>query len=314
MLSRRLLRVKVLQAVYAYYQSDGITVNAALANLHTSIEKTFQLYLQLLQLFLELTRKEDQYRIDLPKKLLDENVPTYFHSLLDVPYIQNLSNNKLFESLNKEYKISWQNENDTLDKVFHALKSADEYKSFVKKQSLTSEELNKFGNWLFKEIVAKSDIIRNTIEEQNIFWADSLDLILNILYKKIKDYTDDNAKYFVSKTFYKDEADDKEFIEKLFRNVLKQSDEFDEMIAEKAKNWELERIAMIDTILLKMALTEIMHFPTIPPKVSINEYIDISKDYSTPKSRIFINGLLDKLMHDLKSEGKVIKTGRGLVE
>lgn len=314
MLSRRLLRVKVLQAIYAYYQSTDITAEAAVKNLHTSIEKTFQLYLQLLQLFLELVRKEEQYRSDRPKKMLLANEAAELQSLKSIPFINSINSSKLFEDLKKEHQISWMNDNETLEKIFFNVRNKDEYKEFIQKTKVTESAGNGFGTWLFREMVAKSDVIRNIIEEQNIYWADSLDLVLNILYKKIKDFSSSNTNTIVSKSFYKDEEEDKEFLEKLFKEVLNHHDDYTEMIEEKAKNWEIERIAMIDTILLKMALTEIIHFPTIPPKVSINEYIDISKDYSTPKSRIFINGLLDKLMHDLKSEGKVVKTGRGLIE
>ncbi|MBT8195316.1 MAG: transcription antitermination factor NusB [Bacteroidia bacterium] len=314
MLSRRLLRVKVLQAIYAYYQSTDITAEAAIKNLHTSIQKTFQLYLQLLQLFIELTRKEEQYRADKPQKMLSTNEATDLQSLKSIPFINYLSSNKLFEELKKEHQISWKNDNETLEKIFFNVRSKEEYKEFIQKPKVTESAGTGFGTWLFREMIAKSDVIRNKIEEQNIYWADSLDLVLNIMYKKIKDFNPAKPDTLVSKSFYKDEEDDKLFLEKLFKEVLNHHDDYEMMIEEKAKNWEIERIAMIDTILLKMALTEIMHFPTIPPKVSMNEYIDISKDYSTPKSRIFINGLLDKLMHDLKSEGKVVKTGRGLIE
>ncbi|MFM7902515.1 MAG: transcription antitermination factor NusB, partial [Bacteroidota bacterium] len=145
-------------------------------------------------------------------------------------------------------------------------------------------------------------------------WAEALELVNSMVLKTIKVAHPDKKGAYELMAEFRDEEEDREFMEKLFTETVHHDNEYEKLVSERTKNWEVERIALIDVILLKMALCEILNFPNIPVKVTINEYIDISKDYSTPKSKAFINGVIDKLVIDLRETGAVKKSGRGLIE
>jgi N utilization substance protein B len=172
---------------------------------------------------------------------------------------------------------------------------------------------------IFKNFVASSESLESFYEELDIYWADDLE-VANILVLKIINGFDETwhelqpLPELYSTEGKEDPEEDKKFLLQLYRKTIVKSKEFEKMIDEKASNWELDRIALMDIILIKMALAEFIEFPSIPVKVTMNEYIELSKYYSTPKSRVFINGILDNMITDLKKENKLVKIGRGLIE
>jgi N utilization substance protein B len=310
MLSRRQLRIKVLQSLYSFYQSEKSDLASADRELFRSIEKVYELYLFLLLLLKELGDADLQDAGELHHKHFPKEdelkAKIRFHQL---SFIGSLSSDQKFLSEVKDHKLSWQKDHEMVRKIFLEIKKSPGYKDFLQNKAEISEK--DFLLAIVKNHIEHSEALKNSIEENNIYWMEDFSFPCHLVIKTIKDFYD--AGKLKLAPVYKDE-DDKVFVRELFSKTVLHDKEYEEAIAAKTQNWEVERIAMIDMILLKMAMAEMVSFPGIPVKVSINEYIDISKDYSTPKSRQFINGIIDKLADEYKKSGKISKTGRGLME
>ena len=171
-----------------------------------------------------------------------------------------------------------------------------------------------FALEMFRESIADFELLNHLYEEKNLHYGDDIYIVNPMIVKMIEAAKESATPDTALMTLYKDKEEDMQFVKDLFRETALRNDEIEKMIGDKTKNWEVERIAMMDVLLMKMAITEILHFSSIPVKVSLNEFIEISKMYSTPKSKIFINGILDKIVADLKAGNKLNKIGRGLME
>ncbi len=310
MLSRRQLRIKVLQSLYSYFQSGTTDLNIAEKELFRSIDKILELYYLLMQFITELAHDDLLDSEDLQRKYFpsDEEVHAK-RRLHGIKFIEMLENNDVFRSKIKEYHCSWQTDQDLVRKIFLEIKKSEEYKKFMTAENAEEKE---FLLQIVKVFIEKSEAMQSALQERSIYWGEDLSFCCHLMIKSVKEFYDKNKPGFP--VLYKDEKDDKEFVKLLFEKTILNNTMYETSISAKTKNWDVERIAMMDILLMKMALAEMMTFESIPVKVSINEYIDISKDYSTPKSKLFINGIIDKLATEYKSEGKIVKTGRGLVE
>lgn len=312
MLSRRHLRIRVMQALYAYYQSDPKDIRRTEQELLNGTEKIFDLYLTLLLFLSELSHQEEVYYTDSPASLLTGLRKTAERKIGDMAFVQWLENNTAFRDQVKKRKINWQQDIDTVKKAFHHLKQKEEYSNYISKPGSDGEEENEFLKWLVNEFFKVTDFVSHLIEEKNLYWAESFELAVSLVQKTTEPAKKGSS--FELLPLYKDADDDIRFMQDLVIKTIRDDSYFQQLIAQKTKNWDAERIALVDIILMKMALCEILNLSNIPVKVSINEYIDISKDYSTPNSKAFINGVIDKLVIELKQQGKIHKTGRGLVE
>lgn len=315
MLSRRQLRIKVLQALYAYFQDDKHDLHAAEKELFRGIEKSYDLYLTLLQLLVELVSEEERYLADRPKSQLGKHKTEKPKNLLSENlFLKSLSENKKLLNLVTKRKISWAKDHEVVNKVFHQVKKSPEYEwpEGVKERSIGSDA--EFALKIYQQFVASYEIVIHLLEEKNIYYAESFDFINSMVVKSIKALSKAPSKELEIYDLYRDEEDDKDFVKNLFKDTVNNEIITEKYIEEKSTNWDIDRIAVLDVIILKMAISEIVRFSSIPVKVSINEYIDLSKDYSTPKSSVFVNGVLDKIVSELKEQGKVVKSGRGLIE
>ncbi|HKR05972.1 MAG TPA: transcription antitermination factor NusB [Bacteroidia bacterium] len=314
MLSRRHLRIRVLQGLYSYYQSHHKDAVKTEHEIFKGIDNTYDLYIYLLLFFTGLAGQEQIHRVDLPPKFItSDTAKPVINSFSENKVVMILSENAALTKIAKKNSISWQADTELLKKSFHQLKITDEYKRYVTTADHTIQQDTEFCIWLFKKLVIESDLFLNTIEEKNIYWMDGFQFAGSMVLRAIKTIPG-HAHEFTPGYIYKDEKDDRQFVKLLLHNTIKNDEWFTKLIDDKTKNWDVERIALMDVILLKMSLCEVLHLPTVPVKVSINEYLDIAKDFSTPKSNHFINGIIDKLVMDLKNENKIVKTGRGLVE
>jgi N utilization substance protein B len=315
MLSRRHLRIKVMQALYSFFQSDNRDMAKSEKALFAELNKMYDYYLYLLLLFNDLAECANNNASDEQQKYF----PSQQHvdssnRIAQIKTIRYLVENKTFKEEVKKRKISWVNENDLVQKTYSEIKKSEEYASFVSNESNTLADEHAFLIQIFKRYVTESYSIQHFLSEKNIHWIDDSDLVNSMVIRTIKSVTEETKENYLLSPLYKDEEDDQHFARELFLKTIVHADEFETTIAEKTKNWDMDRIALLDVILMKMALSEILFLPFIPVKVSINEYIDISKEYSTPKSKIFINGIIDKLVIDLKAQDKIKKKGRGLLE
>ena len=309
MLSRRQLRIKVLQSLYAFFQGQKSDLAIAERELFRSIDKVNELYIYLLLFLQELSESDLQDADELGQKFYpnkDEvDAKTRLHSL---KFIVALDASDEFRQQVGQYRLSWQRNRDEVRKIYLEIKKSDEYRALIRGEKADEKD---FLVELIKKYFLQVETISHLLEEENIFWLDDLDFICHIMIRMVKSFYDSGT--FALSPLYKDEEDDKEFVKVLFVKTILNNPEYETAISERTKNWEVERIALMDILILKMALAELIHFPNIPVKVSINEYIDISKEYSTPKSKQFVNGVIDKLAIDYKDQGKIVKSGRGLI-
>ena len=315
MLSRRFLRIKVMQALYAYFHSEDKNRSKHEKEMFSSFERIYDLYLYLILLLVEIRecgrnliairrvkRLPTQADINPNKKFIDNKIFS----------IVAINKQVAAESLKRE--ISWEKDMEIVQKLFSNITESEEYKSYMGSPVSSFKEDKKFISEIYRNIIAGDESLEMFFEEKNIHWADDIDFV-NTLVLKTVDYINESATDNLPiASLYKDEKEDKEFAKELFKMVIEKSDETDKMIQGKTENWELERIAFMDVLLMKMAIVEFLYFPTIPVKVTLNEYIELAKQYSTPKSSVFINGILDKLLAEFKKEGTLQKEGRGLLE
>jgi len=313
MISRRIIRIKVLQILYAFFTSPETSINNTEKELFFSLQKTYDLYHYLMALVIEI-EKFAQDRIDLGLKKhrptsadLDPNTRFVRNQLIS-QLKNNISLNKYIESS----KLSWENNDELIRKLYLALVDQDFYQEYMALEKCSYADDRKLVEDLFKYLILDNEDIESLLEEQSIFWNDDLDFVVSMIlktFKKFKEFSDERQALL---PMYKDE-EDRQFAKDLYRKVVLNHTENMVLIKQHTVNWDIERIAFIDTLILELALSEFLYFPSIPTKVTMNEYIELSKYYSTEKSRNFINGILDKALRDLKKANKVLKAGRGLI-
>lgn len=314
MLNRRHLRIKVLQALYAYYQSEEVNLVKTEKELLASVERIYDLYLYLLLTFGEIKRLAVTRIEENTKKLMptdeDLNPNTKF---IDNQVIAILDDSKRLRFESEDRTVNWVGdvEQEIFRKIFNGLKDSETYLSHMNNGLSGLEEDKVFAINLFKTDIANSEILYAYFEEKNIFWIDDIDLACQMVIKTIKSIGEDGAIDILP--LYKDKDDELDFIRTLLRKTVDMKSETLAIIDKMTDNWELERIAKMDVLLLQMALTELIVFKGIPTKVTMNEYIEISKFYSTEKSPSFINGILDKAIAELTASGKIAKMGKGLI-
>lgn len=307
MINRALLRIKIIQILYSYYKSEGNSIPLAVKELFYSIEKTYQLYYHLLWLSVEITRYAE-LRIDAKRNKLrpteeDLHPNTRF---IDNSFVKQLSKNKYLQKSLKEYQVSWENQDDILKKLYDSIHATDFYKEYMVAPMVDYAADKDIWRKIYKKVILTSEELHDSIEDQSIYWTDDLEILISFVIKTIKRFTPEDGERQELLPMFKDE-EDKEFASKLLTNSLENEPQYRKMIDEHAKNWEFDRIAFMDIVIMEAALAEITSFPTIPVSVTLNEYIEISKSYSTDKSAIFINGVLDNIVKQLKTENKLIK-------
>lgn len=313
MINRRHIRIKVLQAIYGFIQAGSSDLKVGEDHLKLSIERIYDLYLMQLALAIELLHESYREREDARNKYF----PTPDDLKSETPFTQNrilniLANSEDLQKKLKSNKISWQRRQDIPQKIFRKIRFSEAYKTYFQNEKSSIKDDKEFIIYCFDTFVFNDEVIESYYEELNIHWADDIYIINAAVHKTIKS-VEENKPLKLPHLLH-DKEEDMQFAFDLFRKTIMHYEPYETLIRNKAQNWEIERIALMDILLMKMALTEIMSMESIPVKVSLNEYIDISKLFSTPKSNAFINGILDKLVADLKKENKIIKTGRGLIE
>jgi len=314
MLNRRHLRIKVLQALYAYFQSNEENYRKTENELMQSVERIYDLYLYLLLTFQDIKSiavnniEEKKKKIRPSKEDLNPNLKFVNNAI-----IQKIEDSKELRRLSEERKVNWVNDEsqEMFRKMYLQIKDSETFFEFMNNGQEGFEEDKAFALELFKVEIANSELLYNFFEEKSIFWMDDIDLACSMVMKTIK--TIEEGQVLDILPLYKKDDDEKDFIRDLLRKTISMDKENEVLIDELTKNWELDRIAKMDIILMKMAITELQIFNNIPTKVTLNEYIEISKFYSTPKSNGFINGILDKAIEKLQKEKKIVKIGRGLI-
>ncbi|MFN5032149.1 MAG: transcription antitermination protein NusB [Flavobacteriia bacterium] len=315
MLNRRHLRIKVLQALYAYFQSNEENYRKTENELLQAVERMYDLYIYLLLTFSEL-KSIAEFRIEENKKKIrpskEDLQPNL--KLIDNQLIAMLESNIVLRKLSEDRKVNWVGDEhrEMFRKMFLQLKDSETYLDHMNNGEVGFEADKLMAIELFKVEIANFPLLYNFFEEKSIHWLDDIDLACSMVLKTIKSAEEEKSLEILP--LYKIDDDEQDFIKDLLRKTISMDKENELLIDELTDNWELDRIAKMDIILMKMAITEMQIFSNIPTKVTLNEYIEISKFYSTPKSNSFINGILDKAIDRLKKDKKIVKIGRGLMD
>ena len=315
MLNRRHLRVKVLQALYAYHQSDTKDIKLYEKNMLHGIDEVFEMYIWMLSLISEVAN----HAANDAEERANKHLPTAEdlnanRKILENRFIVTLNDNRDYLIALKKYKVEWHFEPELAKTLFTTLKNAPEYAEYLAKTDDTIHTDKDIIKFIFKKVILKSSLAEQVFEDKFIFWPVDRDVLQALIAKTFKNFASEDAKQNHLAEITGNWIEDREFVVTLFEQSIRYDKPYQELIAAKTQNWEPERIAMMDTLLMKMAITEFINFASIPVKVTINEYLEISKEFSTPKSNSFINGILDKILIDLKAEQKIKKIGRGLIE
>jgi N utilization substance protein B len=309
-----------MQAIYAFQQEGPENIGAGEKQLIVSLDKLYELYIHQLSLIVELS--------DFAKRRIEENrlkqLPTAEDLNPNLRFVQNhfiqqLENNRDYKRRVASYKINWVDEEEMIRKFYNQMREDEAYIAYMNKPEVSYADEKQLVEMVLLRLFSESEYLRSYFDERNIFWSEDFDIAVMMVDKTIKGYREAADEFTSLPTLLKDEnhsdgSEDMQFVKQLYRKTLVNNKELNNVISERASNWDLERIAIMDTILIKMAITELIEFPSIPIKVTLNEYIELSKEYSSPKSKVFINGVLDKLIIDYKEQGIIRKAGRGLME
>lgn len=314
MLTRRHIRVKVMQSIYALIQSKDDSLQKQEKFLKVSIENTYTLYLLWLGLFEELHKRAvDQISLSAKKYISDKSTfPNPEKFVENKLLLQIVENKKLEEELSHRKLDNWYLNEEYVKLIYKDIIESDIYSNYMSKADSDYASDKELIMELFKTIIAPNEKIYDYFEDDKLTWVDDIPIVNTFLLKHFKKAKQSHSPSFFLPSLLKDEDDMKFALQLLSKTLLKDA-ALEKEIEGKTPNWDKDRIAEVDSILLKMAICELLHFSSIPERVTINEYLEIAKEYSTPKSSIFINGILDKLTKEYKAEGKLNKIGRGLL-
>jgi N utilization substance protein B len=312
MINRRHIRVKVMQSVYAMLQSHNDDIMKEEKFVKHSVLKMFDLYVLNIQLLVAVQKLAAKKMALSKNKILasasDLNPNIKF---INNKVIHNISQSISLEGYVELNKLhNWEENDEYVKIIFEELLKSSLYEKYLADEENSFKLDKNFVVDFFKEIIAPNEKLAEYYEDNMISWVDDIPFVNTWVVKTLSKQKANGL--FVLGSLYKDK-DDEDFVSKLFRKTILKQAEYELAIAEKTPNWESDRIAGIDMILIKMAITEFLNFPSIPIKVTINEYIEISKDYSTSKSSFFINGVLDKISKEFIANKKIVKIGRGLI-
>jgi len=313
MISRRLIRVKVLQLLYAYFNGNNTSdLPKYEKELLKSIEKSYDLYHLFFLLLIDVSRYA-QDRIELRKAKLmatesDLNPNTKF---INNRIIKQLEQTEKLTVYTDSNHLTWNDVPELIKHIYTIMENSDSYKKYMAEED-SYESDRRFIMNFFNEYMVDDDMLYQVLEENSIYWNDDIEFVLSMNIKTVERLKESaNSVSFMK--LYKNDSD-RQFATDLFCKTIIQHEESEALIRTYIKNWDLERLAQMDLLIIEMAIIEIKNFDNIPVKVSFNEYIDLARFYSTERSNAFVNGILDKIINQLKADGKIVKTGRGLIE
>lgn len=307
MINRTLIRLKIVQLMYAFYQNGDKNIETAEKELLFSLSKAYDLYNYLLMLMVAITR----YGITAVEKKEEVNKAAHIeeevsHRFIDNKFIMQLEENAYLNEYKKSHKKSWDNELAYLKTIYETIVSSDIYADYIALESADYNDDREFWRKVYKNIIMKDEQLNEVIEDQSLYWNDDREIVDTFVLKTIKRFDPENGVNQELVPEYKD-IEDRDFATRLFRRTITNDEYYRELIGRCVKNWEFNRLAYMDVIIMQIAVAEMLSFPNIPVSVTINEYVEIAKWYSTPKSPSYVNGIIDSVAKMLKREGKLMK-------
>ena len=315
MLNRRHLRIKALHFLYAAQQGGFADVPRLEKQLISGLEKVQELFLWYSTLLVELHFSAEQ-EIDRGRNKM---LPSSEDLNPNLRFVKNavlkaLSQSPALKKAADKMGVSWAGQGELCKRIFSELKQQQLYTAYMGNEDKRFESERSFVEKIIVEFFPHCEPLQFFLEEKQIVWIDDHEIVLLALQKAVKKMSNASDTEFQIPSLYKDPEDDRKFVLGLFRKTIEDYGSYEQLIAEKAKNWEIDRLAQLDVLLIRMAIAEATGFPSIPVKVTMNEFIELAKQYSTPKSRQFVNGMLDAIFAELTASGAIQKTGRGLVQ
>lgn len=319
MLYRRHLRIKVLQSLYSWYSGGTNDIVKGEKQLLASIDRLYDLFIYQLSFLVEIKRFAE-IRIEENKRKF---YPTEEDLNPNLKFVQNkvisgIEHNNEFILNENKLKVNWTDQSDMILKFYNLIKSKQFFNKYMFSDDNSLEADKKLLIKITDLLLPDFDILKSYYEEKSVYFSDGYDLVILLVIKFIenfnKDFNSATSLPGIYKPAINGKNEDRDFVRNLYKSVLRNDENLEEELKIRTRNWEFERIPVMDIILLKMAIIELQKMETVPVKVTLNEYIELAKYFSTSNSKVFVNGVLDRLIREFKEEGKIKKTGRGLVD
>lgn len=307
MINRTLIRLKIVQLVYSYYQNGGKDINTAEKELLFSLSKAYDLYHYLLLLMVDVTKYEEEC-IENQEQInkIAHKEEKISHKFVNNRFVKQLRNNLQLIDFSQNQKRTWLNDIDYLKKLISDIKQTDTYNNYINNEIDDYSVDREFWRKIYKSIISKDIKIDEVLEEKSLYWNDDKEIVDTFVLKTIKRFQEEAGEKQKLLEEYKDD-EDREYALKLFRATIINDYEYRQYIAQSVKNWEFDRLAFMDVVIMQIAIAEFMNFVQIPTAVTINEYVDIAKYYSTPHSASYVNGILDAVLKKMRKEKLIIK-------
>ncbi|MBE6268004.1 MAG: transcription antitermination factor NusB [Bacteroidales bacterium] len=307
MINRVLIRLKVIQVIYAYYKNPGKSIKTAEDEVFFSLSKAYDLYKFLLLLIVAVTHyAEDRINFNMKKVRPTEEDLNPNLKFVNNRLMRQLESNETLLKFAEQSKVDWVNYSDFLRRLLDTIIESDIYKEYMAGETSSYEEDKELWRKLYKAFIFDNEELDALLEDISLYWNDDKAIVDTFVVKTIKRFKEENGAEQELLPEYKDD-EDIEYAHKLFRASIQNAEEYRRLMSDNSKNWDMNRLAFMDVIIMQTAIAEVLTFPQIPVNVSINEYVEIAKYYSTPKSGAFINGLLDSIIKNLKKDNRISK-------
>ena len=306
MINRELIRIKIVQLTYAYYQNGNRNLDAAEKELLFSLSKAYHLYHYLLALIVAVSKEARKYYDVEVAKANREGLPLPSSKFVDNKFATQLEENKQLCDFIANQKQTWDDDVEFVRKLYSQIAQSRIYIDYIESDDCSYEADREVWRKLYKSLIMDNDELDTVLEEKSLYWNDDKEIVDTFVLKTIKRFEPENSVKQELLPEYKDE-DDKDFARKLFRATILNADQYQRYMSETSRNWDFSRLAYMDVVIMQIAIAEMLNFPNIPINVTINEYVDLAKIYSTPKSSGYINGMLDSIARYLISSGVLLK-------
>ena len=309
MINRELIRIKVVQLTYAYYQNGNKNIDTAEKELFFSLSKAYDLYNTLLLLIVAITR-EERHRVEIAtQRAQREGTDAPSQKFAYNKFAVQLEENKMLQDFVEAQKLSWAGDIEFLRKMCNLIESSSIYTDYMSSEEDSYEADREVWRKIYKQLIQNNEDLDALLEEKSLYWNDDREIVDTFVLKTIKRFEQANGSEQELLPEYKDD-EDKEFARKLFRATIINADQYQHYMSEASRNWDFGRLAYMDIVIMQIAIAEMLTFPNIPVSVTINEYVDLAKLYSTSKSAGYINGMLDSIARFLVDNGMMLKTLR----
>jgi N utilization substance protein B len=306
MINRELIRIKTVQLTYAYYQNGSKNIDSAEKELLFSLSKAYDLYNFLLALIVSITREAQRHLEVAQSRAQREGTEMPSQKFVNNRFALQLEGNKMLNDFMETQKKTWNDEPEFLKKMYQLVTESQIYKDYMASPEDSYEADRELWRKLYRTLIQHNDDLDALLEEQSLYWNDDKEVVDTFVLKTIKRFEEKNQSHQELLPEY-DNEEDKDYARKLFRATIMNGDEYQHFMSEASRNWDFSRLAYMDIIIMQIAIAEMMTFPSIPLNVTINEYVEIAKFYSTPRSASYINGMLDAIARHLTKTGKLLK-------